>query len=427
VLTPSNPSVPVLDESLLADIPAETEILRARTWEPGYSFKKGASTRSKDPSSIWSAPRRWAKLAALEIAKTVLQPDPQVLWYRNAIKAATTLLTKTPRDAIICTAPPFSSFLIGQTLKRRFGVPLVLDYRDEWDVTSLYKENVPHDWFSRFVQEREQRMLLRSADAIIATTQASLDRLGERLAEIGHSPRRVCIYNGFDLEDFERFASAEQPPAQPFSRFRLVYTGTLWNLTNIEPLVHAAVDLHRAHPERARKLELVCVGRKTPEQQHILERVATTGCTLTNLEYCEHARVLSWLRSSDALCLLLADVPGAERVVPAKLFEYLAARKDLLAIVPDGEAARIVERFHPDGRFRPTDIIGIRGWLADRLERGSAPSGVALGTDIDEFSRERQTARLLELLDTLTGTSGGSGGRASPGARASSHRYAESA
>jgi hypothetical protein len=32
VLTPENPSVPVLDHSLLAEVPAETVLLRPRTW-----------------------------------------------------------------------------------------------------------------------------------------------------------------------------------------------------------------------------------------------------------------------------------------------------------------------------------------------------------------------------------------------------------
>src|SRR6056297_1097369 len=40
VLTVSNPSVPLLDESFLKDVPASTEIVRARTWEPGYALKQ---------------------------------------------------------------------------------------------------------------------------------------------------------------------------------------------------------------------------------------------------------------------------------------------------------------------------------------------------------------------------------------------------
>ena len=39
VLTAQNPSVPLRDESLLRDIPADMPLLRARTLEPGYAIK----------------------------------------------------------------------------------------------------------------------------------------------------------------------------------------------------------------------------------------------------------------------------------------------------------------------------------------------------------------------------------------------------
>ena len=37
VLTASNPSVPLRDESLLADLPPDLDIVRVRTLEPGYA------------------------------------------------------------------------------------------------------------------------------------------------------------------------------------------------------------------------------------------------------------------------------------------------------------------------------------------------------------------------------------------------------
>src|SRR4029453_11382264 len=52
VLTVSNPSVPVRDESLCRDVPASTTIVRARTFEPSYATKAalangGAGTRRR--------------------------------------------------------------------------------------------------------------------------------------------------------------------------------------------------------------------------------------------------------------------------------------------------------------------------------------------------------------------------------------------
>uniref|UniRef100_A0A7C2JYG7 Glycosyltransferase subfamily 4-like N-terminal domain-containing protein n=1 Tax=Schlesneria paludicola TaxID=360056 RepID=A0A7C2JYG7_9PLAN len=397
VLTPANPSVPVRDESLIAEIPAETTLLRPRTWEPDYRVKQGLAgerPEARRRPSLTAFVRNRVKAAA----KLCLQPDPQILWVPNAVRSASRHLARTPHDAIVCTAPPYSSFLIGEQLKRRFGLPLVLDYRDEWDLSSRYLEHAPRDGFSRFVQERMQRRVLAAADAVVATTQASTDQLSGRLRDLGRATPAHCIYNGFDAEDF---SGATHAPPRDAGVFRLVYTGTLWNLTSIHPLVAAVESLGELHSAAVARLEIVCIGRKTPEQAACLDRLRHTGCRLSSRDYCNHDEVLSWMHSADALCLLLSDVPGAERVVPAKLFEYLAARRELLAIVPDGETAGLVERFFPWGRFAPTNILGIRNWLAERLEEGGPKPAAVTQHMIDEFSREQQTGLSLKILDDL--------------------------
>ena len=132
VLTTENPSVPVYDESLLADIPPQTLVVKARTLEPGYALKRFVSasdstatpTRraSEEPGkpngSDSSLTRRVsvatvAKRALRGVANLLLQPDPQVLWNSRAIEAGLRILGQRKHDAIFVTAPPFSSLLIG--------------------------------------------------------------------------------------------------------------------------------------------------------------------------------------------------------------------------------------------------------------------------------------------------------------------------
>ena len=411
VLTVDNPSVPVRDESLLKDIPEDVRIVRARTYEPDYQTKQGLiETASVQPRGIMARVKSAVKGLVKRAVKLFLQPDPQVLWVPNAIRAGRKILRELPHDAILVTAPAYSSFFIGTSLKRTFGLPLVLDFRDEWDMSGRYLENAQRDLISMTIQKRMQRFVLRRADAVVATTKASTANLKEKLDNLNKPEiKTVTVYNGFDAEDFDSAiddterrrevkANVQSAPAV----FRLLYTGTLWNLTTIEPLVDAVLRLHATSPELVARLELVCVGRKTADQTTILERLRTTGCRLELIDYCEHSKVLEWLRSADALCLLLSDVPGAERVVPAKLFEYLANRREMLAIVPDGETAGIVRRYFPKGQIEPKEIDRIATWLKDRLEGNVDPDAAFdPSADIDEYSRTAQTQRLVELLDEL--------------------------
>jgi glycosyltransferase involved in cell wall biosynthesis len=404
VLTPENPSVPVLDHSLLDEIPESTRFVKPRTWEPSYATKQGLGGSSKAAQTLWTRAKRTVRGWVRQAATLALQPDPQILWYPNALSAARRCLQETPHDAILCTAPPYSSFLLGAALRRRFGLPLILDFRDEWDLSSAYLENALRDRYSRFVQQRMQNRVLQQADAVIATTQASQRHLADRLTALRHPITTACIYNGYDAEDFSvpRISNPAVPPVAA-GKFRVVYTGTLWNLTTIAPLIEAVEQLHQHQPDLLQRLELVCIGRKTPEQQALLDRLSTTRCSVDSIGYSDHDTVLAWMQSADALCLLLSHVPGAERVVPAKLFEYLAARRTILSIVPDGEAANLLQPFHPQSRFHPTDVNAIAQWLQQRLQ--SAHSG-QLSLDLPglcEFSRERQTDRLVQLLNDLTG------------------------
>ncbi len=400
VLTPSNPSVPAIDHSLEREIPADTAFIRAPTWEPSYHAKQTIAQAAQP--NWWSLPQRCVRSFVKSVAKRVLQPDPQILWYHNAVAAATTRMREVPHDAILATAPPYTNLLVGTKLKQRFQLPLLVDYRDEWDLSNQYLENAQRDGWSVFVQERMQRHVLRHADAVVATTQASTAHLATRLRTLQSTATASCIYNGFDADDFSPpVDNTATIPSKPAGLFRLVYTGTLWNLTSVAPVVTAIEQLHEHLPGLVRKLEFVCVGRKTPEQQAVLNRLAATGCRLMNVDYCDHSSAMAWLHSADALCLLLSDVPGAERVVPAKLFEYLAVRKDVLAVLPRGEAADLVTRCHPAGAVAPSDTLGIMQWLVQRLSVG-AGSGPADARAIENFSRERQTERLMELLNQLT-------------------------
>ena len=405
VLMAANPSVPVFDESLCRDLPDDLVIEKARTWEPDYRLKQQLGQQQTAKSGIVSRLKGLARATAKSAASVLLQPDPQMLWVPNALTAAKRLLARLPHDAILATAPPYSNLVLGTMLKKRTGLPLIVDYRDEWDLSSQYLENSRRDWFSRVVQERMQRSVLRQADAIVATTQGSTARLQDRARQAGSRAPAFCIFNGFDTADFEGLIQRSHKSATDRSRFRIVYTGTLWNLTNVQPVVEAVERLQQDSPELLDHLELVFVGRKTPEQTSLLNRLQATRCKVEIRDYCDHSAALQLMADADALCLLLSGVPGAERVAPAKLFEYLALRKPILAITPAGETAGIVRRYFPRNHFEPHDVSGIANWLCDQLAvfPGTGRSDLDSREDVDltEFTRLHQAGQLAQVLNDV--------------------------
>jgi glycosyltransferase involved in cell wall biosynthesis len=405
VLAAKDPSVPVLDESLVADLPRDTVIERAWAWEPGFGLKSSLSRASGPagvPAGLLGRAREGSARVLRAGASLALQPDPQVLWLPSAVRAGARLLERTAHHAIVATAPAYTNLLVGVMLKRRFHLPLVLDFRDEWEISVDHWENRARDPVSRAVQAWMQRELLRQADAITATTKASAERLEERARKAGSRAAATCIYNGFDDADVSRFRGRGSDPHPDFEGFSLVYTGTLWALTDVDPLVRAIEVLAARAPELLGRLQVAFVGRKTEGQMQHLARLSRVPCRLLVEAYCQHERALGWMSTADALCVLLGAGRGADRVVPAKLFEYMAMQREILAIAPEGEAAAIV-REHGAGRhFTPDQIGGIAGWLEARI-RGARPPATTLDERrrVQRFSRVSLTRQLARILDDL--------------------------
>jgi glycosyltransferase involved in cell wall biosynthesis len=419
VLTVSNPSVPLFDESLLSQIPQSTLVRKARTWEPGYQFKQSVAGADGTGgggtnSGLTTVPERrrgpgWAGRVRQLLkrgAMAVLQPDPQILWYRNAVREGRKLLREVPHAAIVASGPPFTDLLVGAALARSSGVPLILDYRDEWEISNAYWENRRVSGAAARVQRQMQNWAVRRAVRLVATTPLSAAALQRVSDQAGSRAIASCIYNGYDPSDF----AADEPPSgrEDFghgrARFRLSFAGTLWELTSIAPFVEGCRLLCERAPELAGRLELVFAGRRAGEQDAHLDRLSALPCRTVRLGYLEHARALRLMATSDELLLLLSDVPHADRVISSKMFEYMAARRPIFAVTPSGDQEDVLAT-HPAATIvRPGDPAAIAEGLAARLRLHAAGHRTDPGDwDFSRFERRHLTGQLAAVLDGVSG------------------------
>lgn len=400
VLSVLNPSVPVVDRDLSRDIPTEIDVLRARTLEPSYRIKKRLIQSQTSTQSMPSTPsiyKNWIR----KLAMRWLQPDAQVLWNRFAYRLACKSMKRRQFSAIYVSGPPFSSFLLGCQLKNRFRLPLVLDFRDEWSLSSQYLENRSQKNSVIQTQIRMFESTLRQANAIIATTKASAAELARCCERIGSQALVRCIYNGYDPDDLLHL----KRNAERLANFRLVYTGTLWRLTDIAPLVTAVQQLAERFPLDAQKLELHFVGRRTAEQEAVLSKLSKTSVLLYLHDYLSHQQSLQFAFNADGLLMTLADQPGAERVVPGKLFEYLSLRLPVLSLVPSGETERLLSEHSLSTNIHPSDTEAIVAWLSNAI-RGKAiandsPAAQSDFPNLDWCNRSIQAGQLASLLNEV--------------------------
>lgn len=406
VLTVLDPAEAQMDPSLLAEIPENTIVRRAKSYEPGQAVKSAVSAATDAPPSLSGRCLGMVKGVARRVATTILQPDAQILWRPHALREGMKLLKEIPHDAIVATGPPFSSLLLGATLSKRSSLPLVLDYRDEWGISNAYWENRQTGMLTNALQMRMQVGALKQAACVVATTPSSAASLEEILRKHGGSARACCIYNGFDSADSP--TEHEIEPKADGSVFRLSFIGSLWNLNPVEPFAAGVQLFANKEPELAAKLEIVFAGKRTAAQEAALVQLERLPVRLTKLPFVSHDRALQLMAGSDALLMLNADKPGTHRIINAKTFEYMAARRPMLVVAPSGDVWDVVRDLPGTKLCEPRQPKAIAEALSVMVrEFLNGRRYQANEWEIDRFERRNIAGELANVLSEVAGREGG--------------------
>jgi glycosyltransferase involved in cell wall biosynthesis len=327
---------------------------------------------------------RQARLAG----RRLLVPDENVSWNLTAIPAAVRIAKREGIDVVITTSPPSSVHLVGAAVKRAAGIPWVADLRD-----SIVAH--PHRRAeSRLVRAKESgehavaRLVCRSADAIVCVSEAIAGEMRER----SPAGEVVAIANGSDFDDF---AGLEHHPA---TRFRITHAGSFFGKRDPRPFLTA---LQRSG--------LDVVARFLGDFRTADREWADTlglGDRLELIPYAPRRRSLELQRDSEALLLLIPEAGGRGRgVLSGKVFEYLAAERPILALVPpDGAAADLIRDAGAGVVVPPDDVEAIETalrdmhahWKAGTLD--GAPLSPAWRKKVARRTRVEELARVLESV-----------------------------
>jgi glycosyltransferase involved in cell wall biosynthesis len=121
------------------------------------------------------------------------------------------------------------------------------------------------------------------------------------------------------------------------------------------------------------------------------------------LPYAPRREALQLQRDSEALLLLIPDAAGRGKgVLSGKVFEYLAAERPILALVPpDGAAAELIRDAGAGVVVAPDDVGGIATALAG-LE-GEWREGRLNGTPLSDDWKRRlsRRTRIEEYVEFL--------------------------
>jgi glycosyltransferase involved in cell wall biosynthesis len=296
-------------------------------------------------------------------------------------------------DVIVSTAPPPTAHLVAAAAASRLGVPWVADYRDPWSQRSAWRRGWPLAAAERFLERRT----LADAAHVVAVSAPGAARLRQFL------DRPVTVVpNGFDPAD--RAAPVVAPvPIDP-ARFSLVHTGTLTQGSRDPGPVFAALDaLVRRGAIRLDDLEVWFIGRHLEVARRAAAGWPALAPALRYTDAVPRAAALDAQHRAAVLVALGSPDPAFDGDVPTKVFEYLDARRPVLALAsPSSAVAALLAETRGGIVAGTADAIAaaLLRWHTEWRRHGRA--GVAGdSTAIARYERRRLAGEFAAVLDRL--------------------------
>jgi hypothetical protein len=321
-------------------------------------------------------------------------PDRWASWWLSAVPAGLEMIRRHRPAAIWSTYPIATAHMIGLTLQRLSGLPWIADFRDP-----MTEDDYPVRPTVRRVYRWIETHTVRRCARAVFTTPGAQRMYAERYPELP-AARWARIENGYDEENFQQAADIAPPPRP--ARVTLLHSGLLYPVErDPRAFFGALVDLRAAGDIDAGRFAVVL--RATGHDGEFARLIAEHGLgDLVRLEppVAYHAALAEML-AADAL--LIFQAANCNHQIPAKLYEYLRARRPIFALTDAAGDTAAVLRAAGIDTVVPLDrraaiAAGLRDFLA-RLRAGRAP--VADAAEVERHSRRARSAELAALLDEV--------------------------
>jgi len=307
------------------------------------------------------------------VRRFVCIPDEETGWRKLLRRRLPELIERHRPDVLWANSVPTGSLVAAAAAARQTGLPLVVDFHNEWTRNMYYR---PSTRWHDSVHHRLEGEVIETARAVTTLNPVHTDDLRVRFPRV----RIETIENGCDPEDYT------VEPADPVRRpLVFTYAGAVYGYQSPAPFLRALAGTG------LKDVEVRIVGDRfnqfSPGEWPF--PVSVEG-------HRTHRELGAVFSKSSAFFLCLE--PPAARQLPAKLYEYLRAGRPTFAIVPRGGAA--AQWLARAGAGMSIDASAPDAWspalkmFVESLEAYRAPSA-------EPYFRRALAGRLAGLLDQV--------------------------
>ena len=388
VYVPKNPTYPLLDEKLVADVSKKAIIIKKPIFEP-YGLAGIFSKKKTQKISSGIIPNKkkqsWVEKMLIWVRGNLFVPDARLFWIRPSVQFLSKYIQEHQIETVITTGPPHSLHLIGMELKNRHKINWITDFRDPW-TTIGYHDKLQLSYWAAKKHKQLEKQVLNSCDQIIVTsptTKTEFEALTSKPISV--------ITNGYDVESISKKPLDE--------KFTLAHIGSFLSERNPRILWKALAELVKENKDFSEKLELKLIGAVSDS---VLETIKEFKLEhfVNHLGYVSHEVALQEQRCSQVLLLIEIDSEQTNCIIPGKLFEYLVSERPILAIGPEkADFASIIKETNTGTFFTYEDKDALKSQIVQYFEAFQSQSLQVYAVGLQKYSRRALTQELVAILN----------------------------
>ena len=383
IYTIDNPSYPILDKSSESEIPKDLEILKQAIFEP-YSMLSffGRNNKKESAGFLNPNPTFLGKIVQY-IRANYFIPDARKFWIEPSVNFLSNYLENNHIDAIITTGPPHSMHLIGLELKKKLGIKWISDFRDPWTEIDYFQQLPLTKKATKKHQDLEQEVL-RKSDMVVV--------VGETMKEkfLQHTKRIEVLTNGFDSNENSLTQELDQ-------KFSITHVGLMNSDRNPTILWEVLNEISNTNLNFKNDLRIKLIGKL--DDAVIQDLKVFDHNTIETIPYLDHKDVSKYQASSQVLLLSINEVPSAKGIITGKIFEYLQAKRPILAIGPeDGDAAMILKNTNAGTIIGFKNKTVLKATILNLYKDYKEGVLFVKSINIEQYHRKNITSQLAEVI-----------------------------
>lgn len=383
VFTVDNPKYPILDTSLANEIPKNITILKQPIWEPNNIlsfFKKNNAQQSA--GFLNPNPTFFGKIMQY-IRANYFIPDARKFWIQPSVKYLKKYLSEHKIDAIITSGPPHSLHLIGLELKKELNIKWISDFRDPWTEID-YFEQLPLTKKSIQLHQKLEQEVIENSDAVLVigkTMKENFDKFSKNI---------YVVTNGFDNDSTATLTELDK-------KFTITHVGLMNADRNPILFWKAILEICKENADFATDYQVQFVGKIALEVRNSLEEYQIKN--ILDIGYVSHQEVTMYQQKTQVLLLSVNNVKSAKGIITGKIFEYLQAKRPILAIGPiNGDLAEILQETNSGKIVDFNDVENLKKEILQMYSSFRSGKLESNSTNIEQYHRRNLTQKLAEII-----------------------------